>query len=68
MIQLLITSTFFIRFLEAYSLQRIVGGMKVDISEIPYQTSLQYSGRHYCGGTIISPRYIITAGHCMYDL
>uniref|UniRef100_A0A1B0DPI1 trypsin n=1 Tax=Phlebotomus papatasi TaxID=29031 RepID=A0A1B0DPI1_PHLPP len=41
--------------------------MEVDISEIPYQISLQYSGRHDCGGTIISPFYIITAGHCTYE-
>ncbi|XP_049548434.1 trypsin-3-like [Anopheles darlingi] len=33
---------------------RIVGGFAIDISETPYQVSLQYRGSHNCGGSIIA--------------
>ncbi|XP_031327502.1 trypsin alpha-like [Photinus pyralis] len=43
---------------------RIVGGHDADIKEYPYQVSLQSSGRHICGGSIIGPNKILTAAHC----
>lgn len=30
----------------------------------PWQVSLQYNGRHYCSGTLIHRRFVITAQHC----
>lgn len=41
----------------------IVGGQQVDIADYPYQVSLQ-TWSHICGGSIISERWILTAGHC----
>lgn len=43
---------------------RIVGGVPIDISDAPYQVSLQSHGSHICGGSIISENYVITAAHC----
>lgn len=43
---------------------RIVGGQDADIEDHPYQVSLQQYGAHICGGSIISPRHVLTAAHC----
>jgi len=42
----------------------IVGGSAVASGGAPYQVSLQTSS-HFCGGTIISNTWIMTAAHCV---
>lgn len=44
---------------------RIVGGMYTEISKYPYQLSLEYLGKHFCGAALISPDWVITAAHCV---
>ncbi|XP_069679948.1 trypsin-7-like [Periplaneta americana] len=44
---------------------RIVGGTPTDISNYPYQVSMQVLESHYCGGSIISNNWVLTAGHCV---
>ncbi|KAM9456166.1 transmembrane protease serine 2 isoform 1-T1 [Clarias gariepinus] len=45
---------------------RIVGGNVVTTtSRWPWQVSLQVSGNHMCGGSIITPSWIVTAAHCV---
>ncbi|EDW32519.1 GL11685 [Drosophila persimilis] len=44
---------------------RIVGGTKTTIADHPWQVSLQRSGSHYCGGSILSNTIIVTAAHCL---
>uniref|UniRef100_A0A182QDV6 trypsin n=1 Tax=Anopheles farauti TaxID=69004 RepID=A0A182QDV6_9DIPT len=48
--------------------RQIVGGFPVDISEIPYQVLLRHNGSALCGGSIISPDWILTAAHCVHHL
>ncbi|XP_018333513.1 trypsin 3A1-like [Agrilus planipennis] len=44
---------------------RSVEGAEVDISEYPYQVTLLYFSSQICAGSIISPRWILTAAHCL---
>lgn len=43
---------------------RIVGGNATTIDKIPYQVSFRRYNAHVCGGSIITPKHVITAAHC----
>lgn len=47
---------------------KIVGGQSADIKDFPFQVSLRRYDSIYCGGSILSEKWILTAGHCVYDL
>ncbi|XP_048037470.1 transmembrane protease serine 2-like [Megalobrama amblycephala] len=50
------------------SRSRIVGGSTVNSKGVwPWQVSLQASGWH-CGGSIITPYWIVTAAHCVHEI
>ncbi|KAH8349834.1 hypothetical protein KR084_007786, partial [Drosophila pseudotakahashii] len=46
-------------------LERIVGGQTANISEVPWQASLEILGEHQCGAVIFSDQIVITAAHCV---
>ncbi|XP_050315937.1 trypsin 5G1-like [Anthonomus grandis grandis] len=44
---------------------QVVGGRNATDKEFPYTVSLRGENQlHYCGGSIISQKWILTAGHC----
>ncbi len=51
------------------SYDKIVGGDNVDIHDYPWQVSMQlrppHGVQHFCGGTILSEDWILTASHCL---
>lgn len=42
---------------------KIVGGYECRPHSIPWQVSLN-NGWHYCGGTLINERWVVSAAHC----
>jgi len=52
---------------------RIVGGGSVSIAKYPWQAAVVYTGdgtahnRQFCGGSLITSRIVLTAGHCVAD-
>ncbi|GLD66524.1 trypsin-3 [Lates japonicus] len=42
---------------------KIVGGYECRKNSVPYQVSLN-SGYHFCGGSLISSTWVVSAAHC----
>ncbi|OXU21214.1 hypothetical protein TSAR_014489, partial [Trichomalopsis sarcophagae] len=46
---------------------RIINGSEASISVFPFMASLRSFGEHFCDGTIISNRWILTAARCLIE-
>ena len=44
---------------------KVVGGQEAQPGEWPWQVSLMRGSFPFCGGTLVSNQYIITAAHCV---
>ena len=52
--------------LNAFSQDRIVGGVDASISDYPWQVALTSPfGYGFCGGSIINDSWVLTAAHCV---
>ncbi|XP_012344846.1 trypsin-like [Apis florea] len=56
---------FTLQYTMCYFQPRIIGGHSC-INEYWYQASIHHMGKHHCGGSIISEKWLLTAAHCVY--
>jgi len=46
---------------------KIIGGVNAKKGAWPWQVLIRLFGGTHCGGTIVSPFWVVTAAHCMYE-
>lgn len=44
---------------------KIVGGEDAGHGEFPWLVSITRRGGHFCGGSVVTSKHVLTAGHCM---
>ncbi|XP_050329917.1 serine protease SP24D-like [Bactrocera neohumeralis] len=47
---------------------RILNGQVAAPGQFPYQVSVRLNWEHICGGVLVSPNFVLTAAHCVYNI
>ncbi|XP_046630049.1 trypsin-1-like [Neodiprion virginianus] len=50
-----------------YDSGRIAGGSTASIKDFPYQLSMRWKNNHYCGASLISSKWAVSAAHCTFN-
>ncbi|XP_062550004.1 serine protease SP24D-like [Armigeres subalbatus] len=56
-----------LHFLSVTNGSRIVGGQFAEKNQFPHQVALLKDGRLYCGGSVLTETWVVTAAHCLKD-
>ncbi|XP_046410410.1 brachyurin-like [Neodiprion fabricii] len=51
---------------EAFADERIIGGHDAAPGEFPWVAAIWAEGIFFCGGSLVSPLYVLTAAHCVH--
>ncbi|XP_064547384.1 trypsin beta isoform X1 [Drosophila montana] len=44
---------------------RVVGGQRIEVNTQPHMVNIRRRGDFQCGGSLVSPRCVLTAAHCL---
>ncbi|XP_036232199.1 serine protease SP24D-like [Bactrocera oleae] len=47
---------------------RILNGQVAASAQFPYQVSVRVNKQHICGGALVSPKFVLTAAHCVHNV
>lgn len=48
--------------------ERVIDGVDTSIEYAPWVVSLQYLGYHFCTGTLVTRRHVLTTANCVYTM
>ncbi|TDG52749.1 hypothetical protein AWZ03_000982 [Drosophila navojoa] len=44
---------------------RVVGGQRIEVNSQPHMVNIRRRGSFHCGGSLVTPRCVLTAAHCL---